>query len=180
MLKNRLKKFAAITISLVFLASCAAPKFTPPPQFNDTPVDWDKIATFRTIPSVEKMDEWMKKVHDAKPLEPRIIEYEGETYIAYTIDNHRELLKQLIHGRLGWAIAEDMRKQLESNQEVLKQVVTLAKLVELKSQMYRSLWVDSENKYLQLEYQVKIDNIVHKVTFGAFIVAILAFLALAP
>lgn len=180
MLKNSLKKWTCTIVSLVFLSSCAAPKFTPPQQFDDYKVDWDKIAQFHTIPSVKKMDEWIKKVHDAKPLNPKIIEYEGETYIAYTVDNHRELLKQLIHGRLGWAIAEDMKKQLETNQEVLKQVIALAKLVELKSEMYRSLWIDAENKYLQLEYQVKIDNIIHKVSFAAFIVATLAFLALIP
>jgi hypothetical protein len=73
-----------------------------------------------------------------------------------------------------------MKKQLEANQEVLKQVIALAKLVELKSEMYRSLWIDAENKYLQLEYQAKIDNIIHKVSFGAFLIAAIAFLALIP
>lgn len=178
MLKNKLKKFIVTTTCLVFLASCAVAPYQPPPEFTDVPIDWDRIVQFHTIPNVEIMDQWAKKVHDAKPLEPIILEKDGQTYIAYTVENHRELLKQLHHGRLGWSIAEDMRKQLEINQEVLRQVVLLAKIIEQKQQLYRSMWIDAKTQYLQLEHQVKIDNVIHKVTMGAFLLAILVTLGL--
>jgi hypothetical protein len=164
---------------LVFLTSCAVAPFQPPKQFDDPVIDWDAITKFHTIPNVEKMDQWAKKIHDAKALEPQLKVIDGKEYICYTVENHRELLKQLHHGRFAWSLAEDFRKQLEINQAVMQQVVILAKIIEQKSQLYRGMWIDSESRYLQLEHQVKIDNIIHKVQMGAFLLAILVVLGFA-
>jgi len=176
-----LRKLASIIVILAFLlASCAPGQYIPPKQFDDPVIDWDKIVKFHTIPNVQKMDAWAQKVHKAEALEPKILEVDGVTYIAYTVENHREVLKQLHHGRLGWSIAEDMKKQLVINQEVLRQVVLLAKIIEQKQQLYRSMWIDAKTQYLQLEYKVRIDNIIHKVQMGAFLIALITigFLAL--
>lgn len=179
MLKNKLKKFIVTISCLAFLtASCAPGRFEPPKHFDDAPIDFDAIVQMHTVPNVQKMDAWAEKIHKAAALNPVIIEKDGVTYIAYTVEDHRELLKQLHHGRLGWSIAEDMKKQLVINQQVLQQVVLLAKIIDVKSQLYRGMWINAETKYMQLEYQVKIDNIIHKVSMGGLILGFILLGAL--
>ncbi|MCK5292827.1 MAG: hypothetical protein KAR39_12530, partial [Thermoplasmata archaeon] len=96
---------------MAFLSGCATVPFNQGEQYKQVQqlskgFDWDALLTDeRKIPEVSKMDGWQYLVHDAEALLPIKLTKDGITYIAYTEENHRELLKQLIHGRLGWSIA---------------------------------------------------------------------------
>ena len=151
---------------MVFLTSCAVPQFTPP-KFTEPPeVEWKKYEELlRKIPNVDKMDAWLVKVHKTDiPKPQRIVGLDGHVYIGYTPEDHKNLLKILRHGRFGWETAKDLQLLAETQQIVIQQVIFMAKLIEEQRDIYKDRWVDAENRYLQLEYKVKIDGIWHKIT----------------
>jgi len=121
-----------------------------------------------TIPNVDKMDAWLITVHKTDlPEFKRIIGQDGKEYIACTPEDFENVLKVLRHGRFGWETAKDLQKIAEIQQEIIKQVLFMAKLMEEQRDLYRDRFIDSENRYLKLEHEVKINNVLHKITtFG--------------
>ena len=125
------------------------------------------------------MDRWLIKVHKAELPKPRRITVGNQEFIGYTPEDHKNLLKILRHGRFGWETAKDLQLLAETQQVVIQQVIFMAQLIEEQREIYRGRWVDAENRYLQLEHKVKIDNIWHKITTlgligGLILVAITA------
>ena len=184
---NRLKKFIAIMIVLVFTSSCATiPPFIESSQYKQVleltqSFDWNSLLEDeRKIPEVTKMDGWQFLVHDAKKLEPIKLVAEGKTYIAYTEKNHRELLKQLLHGRLGWSIAMDMQKAWEKEREEKHYIIKMAKLEGIQMQQVLKLWAGAEDRNKALERRIMIDGVLHKLTvFGMLAGGILLFTLIA-
>jgi len=179
---NRLKKFIAITTCLIFLSGCATVPFSDTDRFKQVaelaqPFDYASLlADERKIPEVSKMDGWQYLVHDAKALEPFKVTKNGVTYVAYTEENHREVLKQLLHGRLGWSIAADMQKAWEKEREEKHYIIKIAMLDGYQSQQILKLWASAEDRNAKLERKIMIDGVLHKLTvFGMLVGGLLLF-----
>jgi hypothetical protein len=166
---------------LAFVSGCATVPFNQGEQYKQVEqlakgFDWDSlISNERKIPSVSKMDAWQFRVHKAKALGPVEITKNGITYIAYTEENHRELLKQLIHGRLGWSIATDMQKGWEKEREEKHYIVRIAKLDNIQAQSVLKLWASAEDRNQALERKIMIDGVMHKITIFGIIAGLLLF-----
>ncbi len=182
---NRLKKFIVITTCLAFLSGCATVPFNQGQQYKQVEelakgFDWDSLLTDeRKIPEVSKMDGWQYLVHKAKALEPVKITQHGIVYIAYTEENHRELLKQLIHGRLGWSIAADMQKGWEKEREEKHYIVRIAKLDNIQAKSVLKLWAAAEDRNQKLERKIMIDGVLHKLSIVGIIAGMLLFAVVA-
>lgn len=182
---NKLKRFIVITTCLAFLSGCATVPFNQGQQYKQVEelskgFDWDSLLTDeRKIPEVSKMDGWQHLVHKAKALEPVKITQHGIVYIAYTEENHRELLKQLIHGRLGWSIAADMQKGWEKEREEKHYIVRIAKLDNIQAKSVLKLWAASEDRNQKLERKIMIDGVLHKLSIVGIIAGMLLFAVVA-
>ena len=178
---SKLKRFIAIMTCLAFLSGCATVPFNQGEQYKQVEqlskgFDWDSLLSDeRKIPEVSKMDGWQFLVHDAEALEPVKITKNGVVYIAYTEENHRELLKQLIHGRLGWSIAADMQKGWEKEREEKHYIVRIAKLDNIQTQSVLKLWASAEDRNQALERKIMIDGVMHKITIFGIVAGLLLF-----
>ena len=182
---SKLRKFIVITTCLAFLSGCATVPFNQGQQYKQVEelskgFDWDSLLTDeRKIPEVSKMDGWQYLVHDAKALEPVKITESGIVYIAYTEENHRELLKQLIHGRLGWSIAADMQKGWEKEREQKHYIVRIAKLDNIQAKSVLKLWAAAEDRNQKLERKIMIDGVLHKLSIIGMVAGMLLFAVVA-
>jgi len=165
------------------LSSCAAPQLKQEDVYKPPAVEWQKYDDLlRKIPNVQKMDSWLVRVHKGKtPKFKKCTNAEdGLQYVCLTEEDFTELLKILEHGRLGWDTASDLQHIAELQQEVVKQVIALSKIIEEQRDLYRDRYIDSENRYLALEHEVKINNVMHKITtlglIGGLIMVIISVL----
>lgn len=76
-------------------------------------------------------------------------------------------------------IAKEQEVLINTHISVINSLKEYVALEQMKTKEYRQLWADSENAYRQEAHNRKVDNAIHKGTFGAiFLGVILAIVAL--
>ena len=182
MRKNLSKKFIAIMTCLALLGSgCAITPHIESEEYKQVeqlaqPFDWAAfLADERKIPDVEKMDGWQHMIYNAKELDPRIFDIEGEEWICHTPENYKEVLKQLYHGRLGWDIAEQMQKGWEQERELKHYAIKIATLDGVQMKKVLALWTMAEDRNQKLERKIMIDGILHRLTVVGIVAGVIMF-----
>lgn len=183
---NYSKRLIATMLSLVFLTSgCAITPHIQSEEYKQVellaqPFDWAEfLADERKIPSVEKMDGWLFKVHDAKELDPELLTIEGEEKFCFDEDGYRNALKHWTHGRLGWEVARQMEKGWIAERELKHYAIRIAKLDGLQMKKVLALWTMAEDRNQKLERKIMIDGVLHKITVVGLVAGALLFAIIA-
>jgi len=163
------------------ISGCA---FTPHVQSDEykqvelifEPFDWVAfLEDERTIPHVEKIDSWQYMIHHAKPLDPFILIHEGREVICYEVENHKEVLKQLYHGRLMANVALQMEKGWRAEREEKHHIIRMSQLNEVQVKSLLKLWTAAEDRNQKLERKIMIDGVLHKLTILGIIAGVIMF-----
>jgi hypothetical protein len=63
-------------------------------------------------------------------------------------------------------IAELLVQRIQIEVELYNSMIELVKLQDVTIQRYRTLWINAENRVVQVEYKLKQQRVEHKVTLG--------------
>lgn len=176
------------------LTSCAgAQKFEPPDEFKPIEVEERFTKPFKL--RIDKLAEILEKVHKMdKPVPIYLVrkgntsdfDWEGEIpddaqIIGYLVKEHNKIVAKIEQGKMMTEIADLLVQRVQVEVELYNSMLELVKLQDVTVQRYRTLWINAENRVLQLEYELKQQRIEHKVTLGVVgtvAVAIAVILAL--
>jgi len=175
-----MKKILSILLIGVFLISCAPAPFKP---FKPEPIKFDKTEPY-------SVQEQLDKIPKPDPIERMYVKKLTETTFEVVADKAEAthiMLAPSEYAKVG-AIVKLAKtyKELLLDQETLvntyiEQINALKELLAMeqrKSEVYRELWISSENAYRQEKWEHDWDNRLHKaglygITFGSIIVFLL-------
>ena len=175
-----MKKLLALFIIGIFLVSCAPAPFKP---FKPEPIKFDQ-----TPPYSVKED--LDKIPKPEPLKRMYVKKVTDT--SYEVVGVKEeathiMLAPAEYAKVGALVKlTKTYKELVLDQEILvntyiEQINALKELLAMeqrKSEVYRELWISSENAYRQEKWEHDWDNRIHKtalygITIGSIVVLLL-------
>jgi hypothetical protein len=168
-----------LIFGIIALASCAGPqKFEPPDEFKPFDIEQRNIKPFKL--RVDKLAQILEKVHKMdKPVPIYLIrkgdtsgfDWEGELpedaqVIGYLVKEHNKIVAKVQQGKMMTEIAELLVQRIQIEVELYNSMIELVKLQDVTIQRYRTLWINAENRVVQVEYKLKQQRVEHKVTLG--------------
>jgi hypothetical protein len=175
-----MKKLIALLIIGMFIVSCAPASFKP---FKAEPIKFEETPSY-------SVQEEIDKIPKPEPLKRMFVKkIDDTTYqvVANRAEGTHVMLAPSEYAKIGALVKlTKTYKQLVLDQEKLvntyiEQINALKELLAMeqrKSEVYRELWISSENAYRYEKWEHDWDNRIHKtglyaITIGAIVVALL-------
>jgi len=175
-----MKKLITLGILILFIISCAPPQFKP---FKPEPMKFDKTDPY-------SVQEYLNSLPKPEPLK-RIYVKKVDDTTYQTVQNKEEathiMLAPSEYAKVGAVVKlAKTYKELAIDQELLMntyidQINALKELLVMeqrKAEVYRELWISSENAYRYEAWEHKWDNRLHKaglygITLGSIVIFLL-------
>jgi len=175
-----MKKLIALIIFGLFLVSCAPAPFKP---FKPEPIEFEKTPVY-------SVQEDLDKIPKPEPLKRMYVKkLADKTYEVVTVKEEAThiMLAPAEYAKVGALVKlAKTYKQVALDQEILinsyiEQINALKELLAMeqrKAEVYRELWISSENAYRREKWEHDWDNRFHKaglygITIGAVVVMLL-------
>lgn len=174
-------------ISLL-LVNCAVnpPKFEPQDEFKPVDIE-EKVAKKFTL-RIDRLAEILEKVHKLKQPVPILLKRVGNStefnwdaeippdaeVIGYLVEEHNKIVAKIEQGRMMTEISALLVERIQVEVETYNALIEYAKLTQMTAERYRQLWINAENRVLQLESKMKQQRIEHKITLGIIGSALIA------
>jgi hypothetical protein len=176
----KMKKFIILLIIGVFLVSCAPAPIKP---FKPEPIKFDETPPY-------SIQEDLDKIPKPQPLKRMYVKMVTDTTYEIVVNKDEAthiMLAPNEYAKVGAVVKlAKTYKGLVLDQETLvntyiDQINALKELYAMeqrKSEVYRELWISSENAYRQEQWEHKWDNRIHKtalygITIGSIVVMLL-------
>lgn len=167
-------------LGIGLLTSCVGtPKdFKPPEEFRPIEVEDRFQRPFKL--RVDKLKQILDKVHKMGEPVPIILmrkgqstefNWEGEVpedaeVIGYLVEEHNKIVAKIEQGKMMSEIAELLVERVQVEVELYNAMLDVVKLQDITIQRYRTLWINAENRVLQMEYKLEKQRVEHKITLG--------------
>lgn len=167
-------------LGIGLLTSCASsPKdFKPPDEFK--PIEMKERFQRPFKLRIDKLKQILHKVHKMGEPVPIILirkgqttefDWEGEVpegaeVVGYLVEEHNKIVAKIEQGKMMAEISELLVQRVQVEVELYNAMLDVVKLQDITIQRYRSLWVNAENRVIQLEYKLEKMRIENKVTLG--------------
>jgi len=168
-----------LILGIGILTSCAGPqKFEPQDEFKPIEVAerFNKPFNLR----IDKLAEILEKVHKMNKPVPIYLVRKGNTHefdwegevpedaqiIGYLVKEHNKIVAKVEQGKMMTDIADLLVQRVQVEVELYNSMIELVKLQDVTIQRYRTLWINAENRVLQLQYELKQQRVESKVTLG--------------
>ena len=168
-----------LILGIGILTNCAGPQtFTPPDEFKPVDVQERFVKPFKL--RIDKLAQILEKVHNmGKPI-PIYLVRKGDTHefnwegdipkdaqiIGYLTEEHNKIVAKIEQGKMMTDIADLLVQRVQVEVELYNTMLELVKLQDVTIQRYRTLWINAENRVLQLQYELKQQRLESKVTLG--------------
>lgn len=190
-MSKNLKKVMIVLATLGLLSSgCAAPQFIPNDDFNPVSIE-EKVAKKFNL-RVDKLRNILQTVHKMdKPLpifmsrqaNTDIYKVEGDVpkdakIVGYIVKEHNKIVAKFEQGNMMAEISELLVARIQIEVETYNALIDYCKLMQATAEQYRTLWINAENRVLQLEHELKWKRIEHKATLVLTAIGLIIILAL--
>jgi hypothetical protein len=175
-----MKKIIAILLIGMFLISCAPPAFKP---FKPEPIKFDKTEPYSVQEELDKIPKpdpivrmYVKKITD-KTFE--VVANKAEaTHIMLAPSEYAKVGAVVKLAKTYKELVIDQEALVNTYIEQINALKELYAMEQRKAEVYRELWISSENAYRQEKWEHDWDNRLHKtglyaITFGSIIVMLL-------
>lgn len=166
-------------LGIGLLTSCSTPKeFKPPDEFK--PIEMEERFQRPFKLRIDKLKQILHKVHKMNEPVPIILirkgqttefDWEGEVpedaeVVGYLVEEHNKIVAKIEQGKMMAEISELLVQRVQVEVELYNAMLDVVKLQDITIQRYRTLWVNAENRVIQLEYKLEKQRIENKVTLG--------------
>jgi len=174
------KRIIALIVCLMFLISCAPPPFKP---FQPERIVFDQTPTYsvqneiNSLPKPEPLKRmYVKKISDTSF---EVVASSAEaTHIMLAPSEYAKVGAVVQLAKSYKEIVLEQEKLVNTYIDQINALKELYALEQRKTEMYRELWINSENAYRQEKWEHDWDNRLHKtglygITIGSIIVFLL-------
>lgn len=190
MSKNLKKAISVLVMLGLLISGCAAPQFVPNDDFNPVNIE-EKVAKKFNL-RVDKLKNILQTVHKMdKPL-PIFMSRQANTdtykvegdvpkdaqIVGYIVKEHNKIVAKFEQGNMMAEISELLVARIQIEVETYNALIDYCRLMQATAEQYRTLWINAENRVLQLEHELKWKRIEHKATLILTAIGLIIILAL--
>lgn len=182
--------FTILFVCLFFLTACAAPQFVPNDNFNPISIE-EKVAKKFNL-RVDKLQNILQTVHKMEKPLPIFMSRQANTdtykvegdvpkdakIVGYLVKEHNKIVAKFEQGNMMAEISELLVARIQIEVETYNALIEYCKLIQATAEQYRTLWINAENRVLQLEHELKWKRIEHKATLVLTAIGLIVILAL--
>jgi uncharacterized protein YhbP (UPF0306 family) len=177
-------------LGLLVTTSCAPAVFTPNDDYNPINIE-EKVAKKFNL-RIDKLKKILTTVHKMEKPMPIYLarqgssnkfNFEGEVpkdaqIVGYLVKEHNKIVAKMEQGNMMTEISELLVARIQIEVETYNALIEYCKLLQATADMYRTLWINAENRVLQLEHKLKWQRIESKMTIGLTALGLIVILAL--
>jgi hypothetical protein len=172
------------------MTSCSPAVFTPNDEYNPISIE-EKVAKKFNL-RVDKLKNILETVHKMDKPMPIFLarqgtsnkfNFEGEVpkdakIVGYLVKEHNKIVAKMEQGNMMAEISELLVARIQIEVETYNALIEYCKLLQATADMYRTLWINAENRVLQLEHKLKWQRIESKATIALTAIGLIVILAL--